>query len=152
MKEEFQEFVDKHHPSPKCQLLDESRTHLQIAAKWAKFLAILGFIGVGFLVLFAIIVGFAFSLSRYIPIPGILISFIYLAIAVVNFFPMLYLFNFSNSALNALHSGKDMELNQAIVNLKAYFRFNGILSIIGIALFFLALIIALSVAVFSSIM
>ena len=129
----------------------EVKTNLTETAKWAKFLAILGFIGIAFMVIGALFAG-AFLGSQ----PGMgaadfpftpgMISIIYLLIAVLYFFPIYYLYNFSVKMKNALLSGNDSLLKEAFGHLKSHYKFIGIFTIVFIALYFLAIIIGIFVA------
>lgn len=80
------------------ELTASAVSFLRESAKWSKFLAIIGFIGIGFMVLAAIIMGFSFAsmgneMGMMMPYPPILISLIYIVMAAVYFMPVYYLYN-----------------------------------------------------------
>ncbi len=94
------------------QLNESSKGFLKEIAKWAYFLSILGYIGIGFIVFAAIFAGTIFGTVGGI-MPGeiagkmgaafgIIISIIYLLIAALYFFPVYYLNQFASNAKNAL--------------------------------------------------
>jgi len=68
------------------------------------------------------------------------IAAIYVAMAVLYFFPFLFLYRFSNRMQSALRSNDQQTLINSLGNLRAYFRFVGILVIIGLAFCALAFI------------
>jgi hypothetical protein len=132
------------------------KTHLAEAARWAKFLSIMGFIMCGLIVLIGIFFGSFFSMfsSRYggnsyddLPASssglGAAMAVYYVVIALIYFFPFLFLFRFATKMKAALGSGDQEVLNTSFQNLKASFRFVGVLTIIGLAFFVLALVIGM---------
>ncbi|MEY2868127.1 MAG: hypothetical protein RIR01_545 [Bacteroidota bacterium] len=85
------------------QLTEESKSFLREIAKWAYFLSILGFLGVGFMVILALFMGTIFSKlgvfgARFGMMEGGFITVIYLLLAVLYFFPVYYLFQFASKA------------------------------------------------------
>ena len=137
---------------------DTSRSHLSEAAKWAKFLSIIGFIMCGFLVLMSFFIGtiFSTSFSRYNEYSnassftgmGLLITFVYLAIGVLYFFPCLFLFRFASHMRHALNANDQLPLNKSFQNLKRMFRFVGILTIIVLSFYVLAIVVGIISAAF----
>lgn len=65
---------------------------------------------------------------------------IFLIIAVIYFFPVLFLFKFSRHTGNAVTSLDKTELHKAFRNLKSYFVYIGILIIIGLSFYLISLI------------
>ncbi|MEM0543257.1 DUF5362 family protein [Flavobacterium sp. j3] len=127
------------------QLEDAAKDYLRESAKWSMFLAILGFIGIGFLALLAIIMTGAASMMPETPGPfgkmrG-LISLIYLVFAILYLFPIYYLFKYADNTKKAINSGNTALLTSAFSNLKSHHKFLGIASIIIIALYILAAIV-----------
>ena len=135
--------------------LDQTgRGHLSEAAKWAKFLSIVGFIVCGFIVL----MGFFFSSfmsmfsSRYDSSPygdmsvqgsglGTAMMVYYLIVGILYFMPNLFLFRFATKMKVALAANDQEVVNTSFQNLKACFRFVGILTIIFLALFILGFVV-----------
>lgn len=121
--------------------------YLKETASWAKLLAIVGMIGCVFLVLGGIMASVAVTtvsgeMSREIgggatAAMGAFMLIFYVLIAVIYFFPCLYLLRFSNHIKNAVTANDQMGLNEGLRNLKATFRFLGIVTIIFISLFLL---------------
>jgi hypothetical protein len=129
------------------QIDPESNSYLSEAAKWSKFLAIMGFIMCGLLVILGLFsasiygsashaIGGAFS-----EMGGFMIAAFYFVFAVVYFFPCLYLLRFSSKMQAALRSNNQQELNNSFSNLKSCFRFMGILTIVVISLYVIVILL-----------
>jgi len=129
------------------------KTNLTDAAKWAKFLAIVGMISCVLIVVIGIIAATAISnLSDFqrgyggrrsydSGGMGVTLMITYIFIAVIYFFPCLFTLRFSNHMQNAIRANDQASLNESFKNLKVTFRYMGILTIIFIALFLLGLLI-----------
>ncbi|MBN1599176.1 MAG: hypothetical protein JW894_12855 [Bacteroidales bacterium] len=132
----------------KIELSTESIENLDQTRKWAGFLAILGFVFIGLMVLAGFSMGAIMStLTGDIgtPVPTFLFGFIYLVFAVIYFFPVLYLFRFSAWTKKAIHDNDSNNINLALRNLKAHYQYIGILTIIILAMYLLILIFFLIV-------
>lgn len=140
------------------QIDHQSNSYLNEAAKWGKFLAIMGFIFCGLLVIIALFAGtFMASMmsgfggddaaSTGAAMGGGIITFVYIVLALIYFFPCLYLFNFSSKMQVALRSNQQDSLNTAFRNLKSCFKFMGILMIIVLAFWVLAIIVGIGAAI-----
>ncbi len=140
--------LDQSSQSPLFGLtIDQSgRGHLLEASKWAKFLAIVGFVGCGLVVCFGIFMALNFeNLQRrsYSDTPifpgfGAFVGFAYIIGAVLYFFPCLFLLRFSNKMKAALASDDQEHLTSSFQNLKILYRYKGILTIIALAIYLLA--------------
>lgn len=114
--------------------------YLKETAKWARFLAIVGFVMTGMIVLAAIFAGSIMStLSATSPsfgfFPSAGITFTYLIVAGLYFFPCLFLFQSSQKLTQALQDGNSEELTLALEKMKNFFRFVGIMTLVVIALY-----------------
>jgi len=117
-------------------------------AKWTSFFAILGFIGIGFMVIAALIfMSLGASLNSYNSLfpmgGGLFVSFLYLILAVLYFFPVNYLYKFSSNMKNALRSNNQQSLTRAFEYLKSHYKFVGILTIVMLSLYILLILIAI---------
>ncbi len=117
------------------------------AGKWARFLAIIGFIGVGLLVILAFFMGALFStLASSMPtpaatVPGPIFTIIYLIIAAIYYFPIKYQYDFGSSALAASKSSSNsMQIVSAINSLKKHFKFIAIIAIVILSLYALVFV------------
>jgi len=121
-----------------------SQVNLVSAAKWGKFLAIVGFIFIGLMLIGGIWAQTLFSSSQS-PAPGFYegdfikyIGIVYVIFAAILFFPCFYLFRFSNKTLEAVKSSNQESLDAAFINLKSMFKFYGIFTIIILVIYALA--------------
>lgn len=132
-----------------------TKSYLNEISKWAKFLAILGMIMMAVMVIggVALAVGMSAAMTDIDPemggTTGAFGSFgagaagaFYIILAVLMFFPLLYLLRFSNRMRAALHGNDQNSLNVGFQNLKAYFKFIGILTIIILALWIVGIVFA----------
>lgn len=137
-----------------------TKAHLADTARWARFLAL-----VGLVVLFLGMMGTLLSvtvLSDSMSVSYIVygnqsdsmsnslrigtIVFI-LIISAIAFFPLWFLFQFSNKMKKALASNEQAELNDSFQNLKKHFRYLGIIVIIILVVYaFLFLLAIISMA------
>lgn len=128
------------------QMTEEALYFLESAGKWAKFLAILGFIGAGILVMTGLsIVAMGSMMQQFanLPFPVGLLGAVYLVIAGVYILPVLYLFRFANHATNGLRQDRAGALTEAMRYLRAHYRFLGVAVLVGIGLNILAVIAAM---------
>ena len=129
--------------------------YLREAAKWGKFLSILGFIVITLILLLGIIAfvtGNTFSSdldtelqNMQLPtnIGGIIMGIYFLIIAILYFLPCLFLYNFSSRMQSALRSNDQINLNRSFSSLKSLLKFWGVLTIIIICFFALIIILAI---------
>lgn len=133
---------------------------LKEIAKWTKFISIVGFLLVGFLVLIGISFSIFFSsiasmippdlpneFSDELPNPVFFmqsiagfIGFSHLILASFYFFPVYYLFNFSSKLKNAILMHDETQLEMAWKNLKSHYKFIGVLLIVVLSFYALMLL------------
>lgn len=119
-------------------LNSEIKSYLAETAKWGYFLSIVGFIGIGFMVLAGLFMG-SFLGSLGMGAMGMvnpaIFTVMYLVLAALYFFPVLYLFKFSTKMKVALRSDNEAELTTSFQNLKSLYKFMGILTAIILGLY-----------------
>ena len=125
--------------------------YLSESAKWAKFLAIVGFVFCGLFAVLALFAGSftstAFgSLGGSAGMSGIFVILIYLGIAALYFFPCLFLFHFANKMQRALRQNDQGSLTDSFRNLKSCYKFLGILMIVILAFYAIAIIVGMLAA------
>ena len=142
--------------SPSAGNLTETMLkHLKDASPWLKFIGILGYIGCSFIALagvFFIIASIALSafMSDFGDFPTWffwVFSIIYLAMAVLFFFPAYYTYNFGDKISKHQHSNSDEDLEQAFKNNKSLWKFYGILCIIYLCIIPFSIIVSVIVAI-----
>ncbi|MBX9784959.1 MAG: hypothetical protein K2X48_16845 [Chitinophagaceae bacterium] len=136
--------MDQNETVFKLEVEETSSRFLSETAKWAKFLSILGFVLTGIIVIIAIFAGtFLASMSGGMSesvLPAgfsIIITIVYLAFALLYFFPCLYLYRFSSKMKQALLENNQVQLNSSFENLKSCFKFMGIMAIVIISIYIL---------------
>jgi hypothetical protein len=140
------------------QVDQQSIGYLSETARWAKFLSIVGFVVCGLMVIFSLFFSSIMSTISKIgsgndsfgastmAISNYAFSIVYIIIALLYFFPCLYLFNFSSKMQTALRNNDQLNLNAALGNLKSCFKFVGILTIVVLSFYLLGTIVVVSVA------
>ncbi|WP_162127872.1 DUF5362 family protein [Flavobacterium phycosphaerae] len=145
-------------------LNDQAVDALRVSAKWTMFLSILGFIGIGFMLLVGLFMSVAMSaMPTEAPVMGGgmmggmlgamkgVIAVVYIVLALVYFFPIYYLYKYSKGIKDAIDSSNSDLLCNALVNLKSHHKFLGIVAIVCISMYILFFIgIAIFAASFAS--
>lgn len=139
--------LDSNQRNQTTSIDDLALSYLLKTSKWSKFLAILGFVLVGFLVLLAIIMGTV--LGNTIPnVPGFVVTIVYLILAGLLVPPMLSLLRFSNFIQQAVNQRDNSMLTEAFGQLHSHYRFIGIMNIVVIGLYILAFLGGMASAAF----
>ena len=111
----------------------EVKEYLSETTKWGKFLAIVGFVVMGLMVIGALIV--ALGSSQLGSVTGLgssvgIFALIYIVVAGIYFFPVYYLFQSSVKIKQGLESQNLQVMTDGFKNLKSLFKFMGIFTII----------------------
>ena len=155
--EEIKNLSSTESPVEIPQLTSESISYLFKAAKWGKFLAILGFIVTGLLILGGITMSFVLNkvsgtdelVPLNMPFSPVFLSIIYIIFAGIYVIPVIFLNAFSNNVIKAVNLSSTEKMTTALRNLKRLFVFIGISTIVLLALYTLALIIVGTAAIFT---
>lgn len=146
-------FEENNSLDMETRLSGNSKTYLIETAKWAKFLAIVGFIGLGLLVLGGLFLGIEYtflsenSTNPEAAIGGMSLTVTVILMAVIYFFPSWYLFRFGKKTQRAFADYDTETFTEASQNLKSLFKFMGILTIIILAIYGIALLATILIAV-----
>lgn len=129
----------------KVELEEDSLKDLETTRKWSMFIAILGFIAIGILVILSLLAGVFLSVFKSGDLQlgtgeSILIFGILLVFGVIYFFPVLYLYRFSKYAGHAVRLSDNTYMKKAFRNLRRYFVYIGILAIVVLAFYLIAFI------------
>lgn len=130
------------------QFSDTVKNSLLQTVKWTNFLAILGFIAIGLLILCGIAMALgvsamstAFSGSRgFGAIPGILIAIYMIIICALYFYPLSQLYQFSQKIKSGILSSSQTLTEQAFEHQRKMFKFMGILTIIVLGLYAISIL------------
>ena len=140
------ETIDKHFSNSELSISSQTKDHLHEAAKWAYFLSIVGFVGLGLMVLGGLISMFAGAALQGSSGEMGVLGIIYLIGAVLYFFPTYYMFLFAQKIKAACSATSQSDLESGIENLKSFFKFVGIFTIVIISLYLLIFIIGILIA------
>ncbi len=128
---------------------------LRRTAKWARFLAIVGFVMIGFMVLIGLFAGsfMGMVLAKQssltgMPVNGALGAFgalytvLFLLIALFYFFPTLYLYRFASRTLKTVDGPFDGAVfSSGLDSLRKLFAFMGVLTLIVLCVYGLVFLI-----------
>lgn len=123
-----------------------TKVHLTETARWARFLAIIGFVSL--ILMVVIIIGaLVFVGAQGTPAPmfpgmGVAMAIYYVVIAAIWFIPLLYLWRFAAAMNTALNGNDQQALNTSFLNLKSCFKFVGIVTVILLVLALLGVVAA----------
>ena len=116
---------------------------LKSSASWSMLLAVMGFIGIGFMILAALamtlmggLIGSGAGLGGFQSWFGL----IYIVIAALYFMPIYYLFKYASDMKTALNNKNSEQLAQAFLNLKSHHKFLGVSIIVLIGFYILMFI------------
>lgn len=130
------------------EVTESARLDLLSAAKWAKFLCIVGCICVGFcLVLGILMMVFGAALTQYMgdsPIGGVT-GLLYVVIAALYIYPLIKGFQFANGAKAACLTGDSSQLARSLSGLRSLLVFTGILTIIMLVIYAFVLIFVVGI-------
>lgn len=139
------------------QFTPVAQSFIREAAKWAKFLSIIGFIFIALYILVALMMiagGAAMGANEELntasggmgmmgAIGGTALGIIYLIVAVIAIFPTLYLSRFAGKAKLALDNNNTEYLTTSLENLKSYFKFLGIFTIVMLVLMIIGFVVGI---------
>jgi hypothetical protein len=130
----------------KIEIDQDALRDLDTTRKWTMFLAIMGFIAIGIMLVGGIIAVLFLSVFKTSAtlsgLEEMLVVVILLLITAIYFFPVLYLFRFSKHTSNAVKTLDKQELQKAFKNLKRYYMYIGILIIVVLVIYVVAFIAA----------
>lgn len=114
-------------------LSDEAKGYLGETAKWAKFIAIVNFVFIGFMVLGSFSVGAIFSSvpemadnPAFAMLSGGMIAAVYLIFSAIWFIPTLYIYQFATKTQRALRLNDEPLMTEAFGKMKSHYKFWGI--------------------------
>jgi hypothetical protein len=126
---------DLEQKSPILEVTEDAKAYLKTTATWTSFFAILSFIYVGLMALSGIVVMLG---GRFLPSSmggaGVAIGIVYIIMAIILLIPTLYLYRSSQRTKQALINNDKIILEEAFQNMKSYWKFIGIMTIIIIAI------------------
>ena len=133
----------------------EIKNYLAEAARWARFIGIVGYVFTGLLVVGAFFVGaFMNFMAEKAPQDGgpnpfasgvfsVVMGAYFLVIALIYYFPSRYLHQFGVNTIKALHHHEQISFTQAFSRLKSFFKFFGVFTLVVLVLYGLGLLFLL---------
>jgi hypothetical protein len=127
--------------SSDLQIDSISHSHLTETSKWAKFIAIAGFIFSGIIIIFALY--YINLLMEARSIYGgfrrdnsslVLAGVFYIVVAIIWIITSIYQLRFATKLQNALQGNNQDELQSSFLNFKIYYRISGIVTIVSLLL------------------
>ncbi|MBB1284011.1 hypothetical protein HRH25_06465 [Flavisolibacter sp. BT320] len=130
-----------------------AKSHLLETAKWARFLAIVGFVFLAFAVLLGVYS--TVTVNRFeedyremgglgsegvMSSAGTGVAVMYIIMAVIWFFPLLFTLRFANQMRNALQGNNQELLSASFHNLKVCYRYLGIITVIFLVMIALSML------------
>ena len=136
------------------QLTSVSVIYLHKAAKWGKFISLLGFIMTSLMIVAGILMSLVLNsdhTNSMVPLnspfsPKVL-SIFYVSIAAIFLVPVSFLHAFSNNAIKAVNRGNTKNMTTSLRNLENLFVFLGISILVILVFYTLLLLIAGTAAV-----
>ena len=133
---------------PALIVTEEMRSYIYEIAKWTRFLAIVGFVITGFIVIAAFTANAIIATNPLLSLMfsqagaagSIALTIVFLIYAFILFYPSLLMFKYSTKAKQGVLYGEQASLNEAFSKLKSLFKYWGILMIVFIALNLLTVI------------
>lgn len=131
----------------------QAKSHLLETAKWARFLAIVGFVFLAFAVLLGVYS--TVTVNRFeedyremggLGSEGVLssagtgVAVMYIIMAVIWFFPLLFTLRFAKQLSHALQGNNQELLSASFQNLKVCYRYLGIITVIFLVMIALSLL------------
>ncbi len=103
--------------------------------KWTKFLAVMGFIGIGITIIAGFVLMFSKDITNNMAMQNSNLSpffkgVFYIIMSIIYIFPVVFLNNFSQKMKTALYSRNHEELYKSFNYLRRHYKFIGILIII----------------------
>ncbi len=120
------------------QLSEQGKKYLLEASKWATFIAIVGFIAIGLLVIMSFSIGTILANLPEGSLGGLspkFFSFFYLIAAGIYFIPVFFLFQFGQKTKQALMQDDHNLLTFGLKKLRSHYKFIGIIFIVFITLY-----------------
>lgn len=123
------------------EISSTTKEFIKAIYKWAKFFAILGFICMGLFMIGGLVMSLALSSNKILfGGMGSIVGVVYALLALLYFFPCLYMLKFANYFKAFLGSNSSGDFGLALQYLKSHYKFVGIITIVLLSLYVLIFI------------
>ena len=142
-----EEILNQNESATNAMTVTESmKSDLLCAAKWAKFLCIVGCVGVAIMLIASLgMILIGGLVSKALPdMPfGPALGFLYLIIAALYIYPLMKGFQFANATKAACLYNDQYQLARGVTGLKDLIKFTGILTIVVISICVIVIVFAI---------
>ena len=139
-----EEILNQNESATNAMTVTESmKSDLLCAAKWAKFMCIVGCVGVAIMLIASLgMIVIGGLLTKALPnMPfGPALGFLYLIIAALYIYPLMKGFQFANATKAACLYNDQFQLARGVTGLKDVIKFTGILTIVVLSIYAIILI------------
>jgi hypothetical protein len=140
---EYDILDDKTVNAGNLSLSSDGVKDLKTGRGWAMFVAIVGIIGTGFMVIAAFIMfAMGSAMNSQMGFPGAILGVVYLVLAGINLIPIIFCMKFASKAGIACDQNDNTAFNLAIRNLRTMFKSTGIIVIAVLSLYIVGIIVA----------
>jgi hypothetical protein len=124
------------------QFNEQNKDDLLVAAKWAKILAIFGYVGMGFMIFGALsMLVMGNTMEGAMPgIPTNAVALLYLLLAAFYYMPVTYMYKMSKNLKEAILNSTQTNFDLGINYLSKFFKFSGYM-VVGIIVLYIVIII-----------
>ena len=148
---EEKELIEITQPEVKLVVTEEMRSYIYEIAKWASFLAIVGFAFAGITILSAFTIGAVMNSNPQLlaiannigTAAGVVFTVMFLILAFAIFYPSLLMFKYATKAKIGVLYGDQASLDEAMSKLKSLFKYWGIITLIYLGFYALMIIATL---------
>lgn len=128
-------------------ITEENKKDMITTSRWGKFLAILGYLFIGLMVLIGLVatIGGFFAQGMFgsaFPFPIWIFGLFYLLISALYFMPVHKMYLMCDHMRKSVDGNNQQNLNSAFSNLAKLYKYSGIMVIVMILLYFLLIISA----------
>lgn len=156
---ENQELIESNENATNDLIIDNySKSNLATTATWAQILAIIGFIGIGFMIISGVLNFYTLNFLEddthnevpfnFLNFIKIIIPIIYFVIAGILYYPIQKLYDYSKYTKAALFNNDQNQLIAAFENQRKFYKFIGIFSIVWIIITVVTTLILIFYTVF----
>jgi len=130
----------------KLEIGPEILKNLNATRKWTTFLSVLGFIFLGLLIIGGLAAGLFLTVFKsgenLLGFPESFLIIAFFVVGIVYSFPVLFLFRFSRNTRDAIHNNDILKLTKGFKNLYLFFKIIGILVILVLLIYVIALAVS----------
>lgn len=137
------ETIDNQFSDSELKITNQIKEHFITAGKWCRFLAIMTFIFTGLMVLGAFSM---IGMSAALPFGSeqmIGMGIGYLILGGIFIFPGIYLWKYGAKIISSMQNTRQEDFGLAILNLKSFFKFIGIYTIVIIGIYVLIALVGI---------